>query len=194
MLKYIPNPVRFIVLLNVFVYVLTLVIGVNFQIDIREYLALHASWDAFSPLQLITYSISHSNTYTHLMYNMIFFLIYGTKVHNEYGKIPFILMYFIFGIVGGLFFMQDHYTGTVVGASGIVSGYCAVFLLTKVEHWVFKVLKWLAALTILNNFIAIALGVESNTAYMCHVGGIVAGLVWIGVAYIHNFLKKLKTD
>ena len=192
MLKYIPKPVRYIVILNVAIYVLMLVIGTNFGIDIRNYLALNADWSQYSPIQLLTYSLCHSNHYTHLMYNMVFFLIYGTKVYREHGQIPFIAMYLIFGIVGGLFFMQNHYMGQLVGASGIVSGYCAVFLCTKVEHWVFKVLKWLAVLSILNNFIAIAMGVDSNVSYICHVGGICAGFAWIVVASIHKFLSKVK--
>jgi|SRR5579859_5627950 len=67
----------------------------------------------------------------HLIGNMYFLYVFGNRVEARLGKGLFLLAYFLsgFGAVYAQWYVSPHSTLPLVGASGAISGICALFML-----------------------------------------------------------------
>jgi membrane associated rhomboid family serine protease len=151
--------------------------------------------------QLLTFQFMHGGV-MHLLLNCWALFIFGREVEFELGKPRFLTLYFLSGVIGGLFQMlvsylwPNYFGGPVVGASAGVFGVVAAFAmlyptrrLTMLLFYVIPVnmkaksLLWfcliVAALGIgfPNSFIQTILG--GNVAHAAHLGGILTGLALV---------------
>lgn len=73
--------------------------------------------------QFVTYMFMHGNL-SHLFFNMLGLLIFGTQVEKTIGSKEFLMFYFVTGALSGvLSYLYYYFTGqnaTLVGASGLV--------------------------------------------------------------------------
>ena len=73
--------------------------------------------------QFVTYMFMHGNL-SHLFFNMLGLLIFGTQVEKTIGSKEFLMFYFVTGALSGvLSYFYYYFTGqnaTLVGASGLV--------------------------------------------------------------------------
>ncbi len=71
----------------------------------------------------VTHMFLHAN-WTHLIFNCVWLLAFGTPLARRFGAIRFVVFFFVTGIVGGLTHVVIHAgeLAFVVGASGAISG------------------------------------------------------------------------
>ena len=194
-MKFIPKIVKWLIVINVAVYVLSLSLIHSYKFNLLEVLALHAGYD-FKWYQLITHAFTHSTHMGHIIGNMTFFLLFAIFVQKRIGPTTCLLLYVYTAIISGLFWLGGHIDGALVGASGVLYGFMTVFLFVPVEKWFFKALKILVLFAIFENILKFNLIPFSYVAYDAHIGGVIAGIIWVAVSYAFKFLKpweKLKT-
>ena len=182
-MKFIPNIVKWLIGINVVVYVLCLSLPASYDYNLIDTLALQTNHD-FRWYQLITHAFTHSTHMGHIIGNMTFFLLFAIFVQKRIGPTTCLLLYVYTAIISGLFWLGGHTGGGLVGASGVLFGFMTVFLFIPVEKWFFKALKILVIFTILQNIFKFLLIPFSYVAYDAHIGGVIAGLIWVGLSYI----------
>jgi len=71
----------------------------------------------------VTHMFLHAN-WTHLIFNCIWLLAFGTPIARRIGAVRFLFFFFICGIIGGITHVSIHAgeLAFVVGASGAISG------------------------------------------------------------------------
>ena len=194
-MKFIPKIVKWLIGINVAVYVLSLSLIQSYKFNLLEHLALRAG-HKFEWYQLITHAFTHSTHMGHIIGNMTFFLLFAIFVQKRIGPTTCLLLYVYTAIISGLFWLGQHTNSGLVGASGVLFGFMTVFLFVPVEKWFFKALKIMVLFAIFENILKFNLIPYSYIAYDAHIGGVIAGLIWVAVSYALNFLKpweKLKT-
>ena len=194
-MKFIPKIVKWLIGINVAVYVFSLSLIQSYKFNLLEHLALRAGYD-FEWYQLVTHAFTHSTHMGHIIGNMTFFLLFAIFVQKRIGPTTCLLLYVYTAIISGLFWLGGHVSGGLVGASGVLFGFMTVFLFVPVEKWFFKALKIMVLFAIFENILKFNLIPYSYIAYDAHIGGVIAGLIWVAVSYALNFLKpweKLKT-
>ena len=194
-MKFIPKIVKWLIGINIAVYVLSLSLIHSYKFNLLEHLALQAGHD-FKWYQLITHAFTHSTHMGHIIGNMTFFLLFAIFVQKRIGPTTCLLLYVYTAIISGLFWLGGHVSGGLVGASGVLFGFMTVFLFIPVEKWFFKALKILVIFSILQNIFKFLLIPFSYVAYDAHIGGVIAGLIWVATSYAFKFIKpweKLKT-
>ena len=150
-------------------------------------------------------------SWPHLLLNCWALFVFGRPVEWTVGKSRFVTLYFLSGIIGGLFqvmasFLWPHFFGgTTVGASAGVMGVTAAFALLFPHQQLILLLFYvipikLRAQSLLgiilvltglgisfhNSRLAILLG--GNVAHFAHLGGILTGLA---LTRFH-FLRRLE--
>ena len=135
----------------------------------------------------------------HLAGNMLFLWIYGDNVEHRLGRGTYLAVYLGCGVAATLTFafFAGGSTVPMVGASGAIAGVLGLYFLlfprNKVKVFVFffpfimdvflvPARLVLGAFVLLDNFLPVLLGANSNVAYGAHLGGFFAGLLvaWIG--------------
>ena len=181
-MKFIPNIVKWLIGINVVVYVLCLSLPASYDYNLIDTLALQTNHD-FRWYQLITHAFTHSTHMGHIIGNMTFFLLFAIFVQKRIGPTTCLLLYVYTAITSGLFWLSLHGGGGLIGASGVLFGFMTVFLFVPVEKWFFKALKILVLFAIFENILSFNLVKYSYTAYDAHIGGVIAGLIWVGLSY-----------
>lgn len=121
----------------------------------------------------------------HIFFNMLLLFVFGTAIEPTLGKLKFILLYFIGGILSEIAYIltsDNCTTVSVIGASGAISALIGAYV---VGYFTSKTtsLKWhsyslwcIACLWILLQIYKIIIH-ANDVAYWEHVGGIIVGAV-----------------
>jgi membrane associated rhomboid family serine protease/ribosomal protein L37AE/L43A len=151
--------------------------------------------------RLITYTFLHGGFF-HLLFNMIFLRFFGRNVEDELGWEKYLYLFAFGASVSGIFFMLTTTQKDIpcIGASGaisaIIGAYLILFPKAKIRFNIYHpftfqkitttqisslyyILSW-----IMMNILFGLLQKASNTigvAYMGHIGGFIAGIVFIEV-------------
>jgi membrane associated rhomboid family serine protease len=143
--------------------------------------------------QLLTYQFLHAGLF-HLLLNCWGIYVFGKDVENALGKRLFFILYFTSGVAGGLLQvlaslgMRGHFGVSVVGASAGLFGLIAAFAmmypnrtLTLLLFFVIPVSVQAKVLLMVAGAIAVfgMLFPGDNVAHAAHLGGILAGMVFI---------------
>ncbi len=146
-------------------------------------------------LSLITAMFLHGGV-AHLIGNMVFLFIFGDNVEDKLGRIKYLILYIIWGILAGL--IHSVYASSIgsgdipaVGASGAISGVLgaylimfprakiytiiAAFIITTVRVPAWAYIPFWFILQIIFNF----LNPLGGVAYFAHIGGFLSGLATI---------------
>lgn len=121
--------VKFILILNVAVYVIDMLLaGATGSYLLRDWFALPAVWwRSLSVGQLFTYMFVHGSG-THLLMNMLGIFFIGPIVERTLGAYRFFILYYVSGILGGLgWSMLAAEYAVCVGASGALMGLLGAF-------------------------------------------------------------------
>jgi membrane associated rhomboid family serine protease len=150
------------------------------------------------PLTLLTSMFLHGGV-LHLAGNMLFLWVFGNNVEDALGRGRFVLFYLATGVLAALAQVAagaaagDLFT-PMVGASGAVSGVLAAYIvlfprarvLTLVPIFFFIRIVWLPATFFIGIWFALQLlpillggSQGGGVAYMAHVGGFVAGWLYV---------------
>ena len=154
-------------------------------------------------LTLFTHMFLHGG-WAHLLGNLWFLLVFGGHVERALRPGLFLAGYVACGLAAGLaqVLIDPHSYLPCLGASGAISGVMGAYLflhpLSKLRLWlVIWVVRLPAALVLgfwfLGQYLsAVAVhsagGPHAGTAYAVHVGGFLAGLVFIAClwVYVHS--------
>ncbi len=139
--------------------------------------------------QLLTYMFLHA-TPGHLLMNMVSLAFLGPAVEWGLGRKPFIVLYLVSGVLGGLGFVLIDPAGRCVGASGAVFGVLAAFATLYPRQRMALVFMplvalpaWLmVSLITLAEWFYLVDGVPGRVANSAHLAGAVAGGFYVWAA------------
>lgn len=95
-----PVVTKNIIIINVLLYVATLLLKQAKNIDLTDYLGLHYYLaPEFKPHQFITYIFMHdSNNFSHILFNMFGVYIFGQVLENVWGAKRYLIFYIATGL------------------------------------------------------------------------------------------------
>lgn len=149
--------------------------------------------------QLLTFQFLHGGL-MHLFCNLLGLWFFGRFVENVLGVSRFLIAYLGAGVVGGLLnsmlmaLFPAHFGLVVFGASAGVAGLFAIFacLESEAEVRLYFVLPMRAkTLLVVFGIISVfftVVPVGGGVAHAAHLGGIVAGLLWVKFGWHHEFV------
>lgn len=158
--------------------------------------------------QPLTYMFVHGS-FLHLISNMLGMFFFGVYLEKAIGSREFLLLYFLSGIVSGLFSLGFYcltgsYSAILIGASGalyaILFAFAVVFPTANIYIW--GVLPIPSPILIII-YTAIELfsqiyGIKSNVAHFTHLFGFLAAYLYfiirIGINPFKVWKKALKKD
>lgn len=143
---------------------------------------------------LFTYLFLHGGP-IHLIFNMFMLYMLGSEVERSLGRLHFLILYFLSGILGGLGWalLMWPYEGLCVGASGAIFGLLGAFAALYPQREVTMLLFLIFPLTMRAWVLATALAVvqllmmmapaTGGIAYSAHLAGGLAGVVYVLVLF-----------
>ena len=168
----------------------------------------------FHSYQLLTHVFLHGGL-LHLAGNMLFLMIFGSRVNSAIGNLPMLVLYPLLGAVAGwqAFFPTDNPV-PMLGASGAIMGLAGIYLVLFPIHRVYMAAWWrlglflgfrltykifaLRGLWVVLAYIAldvalVALRAKDGVAHGAHIGGFIAGVV-VGLALLASRLTYSGSD
>ena len=141
----------------------------------------------FYPWQLITYQFMHGG-FAHIFFNMFVLWMFGMEVENLWGSKKFLTFYLTCGVAAGLsqLFIAPMFSNPAptIGASGAIFGVMIAFALIFPDRYIFlwfllpiKAKYLIGFLFVLEIFWIGNAG--SDVAHLAHLGGAVAGFIYI---------------
>lgn len=139
---------------------------------------------------LVTYMFLHGDWW-HLIGNMLFLWVFGDNIEDAMGSLRFLFFYLFCGIAAGLAHALANIgsDAPLIGASGATSGIVGAYLMLypRVRMWVLAFMRIplkIPAYLVIGAFIVtqvafVLSGIEDNTAWWAHLGGLAAGVVLI---------------
>lgn len=139
---------------------------------------------------LVTYLFLHGS-WIHLLGNMLFLWVFGDNIEDAMGHGRFLAFYLLCGIVAGLFHTValPGSEQMLIGASGAVAGIISAYVILhpRVKLWVLVLGRiplrvramWAIGAWIVYQVVAVWMGIQDQTSWWGHLGGLVAGAVLI---------------
>lgn len=143
----------------------------------------------FAIITIFTSMFLHAG-FDHIFGNMWYLWIFGDNVEDKLGRLKFIFLYIISGIIASLTqYMTDPLSPIPsIGASGAVSGILGFYLvtfpksriMTSSGYWMNEMPAWLVVgfwfvIQLFFGFATLAGYGGSNVAFFAHIGGFVFG-------------------
>lgn len=143
---------------------------------------------SFYPWQLITYQFMHGSL-SHIFFNMFALWMFGMEIENYWGSKKFLYFYLLCGVAAGLLhmFISPLFGGAAaptIGASGAIYGVMAAFALLFPNRLIFLYFfipvkaKYFITIMIVMEFMLVD-SAHSSIAHLAHLGGALAGLIFI---------------
>ena len=167
--------------------------------------ALNVAGFVFSKMfwQPATYMFIHGG-WSHIFFNMLGLLFFGSTVERAVGTKEFLLLYFVTGIFSGLFsvafyYFTGDYMASLVGASGAIYGilfsYAVIFPKSVIYIWGIIPIPApiLVLLYALIEFGSQFIG-SSNIAHYTHLAGFAVAFLYFVVRMGINPLKIWKNS
>ena len=94
-----PIGVKWIVGINVVIYLIFLIVNNMFGVRLHNYFGAYPTYsDNFNPLQILSCLFVHKLSISHLLVNMLLFLIFAPFIEKKFGTKLFIFIYLICGV------------------------------------------------------------------------------------------------
>jgi membrane associated rhomboid family serine protease len=204
-----------LIIANVAVYIYSDFLGMAGDLFYQKFAVIPVNVVSFGnatdqgPVQalgsLLTSQFLHGSL-LHIVGNMLFLWIFGNNVEDRFGKILFIFFYLFCGVIAAWAQILGNPMSLVpmLGASGAVAGVMGAYLLMfpKAEVltllWIviFIRLVWLPAYLIIILWIVVQVinqlvynSQGGGVAYLAHIGGFAAGMVFYFVFKLFGGLK-----
>ncbi|MCU1232399.1 MAG: Rhomboid family protein [Candidatus Solibacter sp.] len=192
-----PPGVKWLLIVNTVVFILTGLFGSQFRNDIRLLeLAPVAVVQHFAIWQLVTYLFLHGGI-THLLFNMLALWMFGTPLESDWGTRQFLKYYFICGIGAGICDVainaaMGNWGTSTIGASGAIYGLLLAFGVCYPEQTVlmgflFPIKAKYMVMIYAAIELYLSIGVNNGVSNIAHLGGMVVGFL-----YLKSHLPKLK--
>ncbi len=148
---------------------------------------------SLKPFGILSSMFLHANI-PHLVSNMWFLWLFGDNIEDNFGKLPFVLLYILSGISGNFIHgLASLFQSSVpvIGASGAVAGIMGSYLIrfptarirTVFLIIVFPIFVRIHAFWFLGFWMVFEFGKAffnpfTNVSHWAHVGGFIVGIVW----------------
>jgi len=192
--QFFPPVIKGLLITNIAVFVLMWFFGAFHLNDISMYAVLTSFFglmpldSGFYPWQLLTYQFIHAD-FWHLLFNMVFGLwMFGMEVEHVWGAKKFLIYYLSCGVVAGLAQLIlspifEPSLGPTIGASGAIYGVMIAFAAMFPDRYIFLYflipVKVKYFVIILIVFGVMSVGSPGNVANLAHLGGALAGYLYI---------------
>lgn len=151
---------------------------------------------------IITSMYLHGELF-HILMNMVVLILAGVPFEERVGAKKFAIIYFISGIGAVILFSLFNLNSPIIliGASGAISGILGAFatLYPRDEIWMILVVIFtkvpvilVAVAYFLIDVLYVVFTIESNVAYIAHIGGLASG-VFLGLI-LKEEKKEIKVD
>jgi len=136
--------------------------------------------------KLITSLFVHDG-FTHLLWNLIFLLLFGRRVERSLGATRFVMFYLLTGVLSSLaqFALDPHNPIPLVGSSGAIAGLLGGFLVLFPREPVtffrvpaYQLIGLWFGLNLIGGLASLG-GSGGDTAFFAHIGGFAAGLLLV---------------
>ena len=171
--------------------------GVSLGMVLTTIFGLMPFGEGFYPWQLLTYQFLHAD-FWHLFFNMVFGLwMFGMEVEHVWGPKKFLIYYLCCGVAAGLSQLIlspifEPILGPTIGASGAIYGVMIAFAAMFPDRYIFLYflipVKVKYFVIILIVFGVLSVGGQGNVANLAHLGGAVAGYLYI--LYDHRRIAR----
>jgi len=149
--------------------------------------------------QLITYQFMHSGL-GHLVLNSLCLYFFGRALETMLSKRVFWNLYLVSGFTGGILqlllgLLSPRFAGEVIGASAGICGLVAAFALLNPRStiYLFFVLPiraiYFLPLMVAMTVLFILIPSDDHVAHGAHLGGIIAGVVWVRRGWHRDFVQ-----
>ena len=192
----IPRGVKLLLIVNVVVFILIELSGQKSLLFRTFGLVPSLVWSKFKIWQLFTYLFIHGGIF-HIFFNMSVLWMFGKDLESQWGKMEFLLFYFVCGIGAGLITVLFSVNSIVpiVGASGAIYGLLLAYGFTYPNQMVYlyglvpiKVKYMVLGLGAIAFFASLSAG-QSNVSHITHLSGMIIGLIFI---YLNINWKVIK--
>ena len=139
--------------------------------------------------QLVTYLFLHGGMF-HLVFNMLMLFLFGSPVEREIGSSEFLTLYLACGVLAGLFStalaLLSAAPVAILGASGAVYGVMLAYAVLNpnqiVTFW-FIPMRSTTMVLILGGLALVfqVTGQRTHVAHLTHLGGLLAGFIYLRV-------------
>ena len=100
--KLLPDVVKNLLIINIIMFLATVVLEDRFGIDIVRYLGLHfIGSEYFQPFQFLTHMFMHGS-WAHIFFNLFALWMFGNVLENVWGGKKFLIYYLVTGIGAAL--------------------------------------------------------------------------------------------
>jgi membrane associated rhomboid family serine protease len=203
-INIIPISTILIISLNLLVFIMQLFSGEDSRSIIYSYGAIPQNVIGFKSSQpipayltILTSMFMHGGVF-HIVWNMLYFWIFGNNIEERLGHLRFILFYLFCGVVAALshILLSPDSNVPMIGASGAVSGMLGAYILlfpmaqvrtivllgfyiTVVRIPALIVIGFWAIIQVVSGLLSQGNAAQGGIAFFAHVGGFVAGLFTI---------------
>lgn len=205
--SFLPPVVLNLLIINVLVWIASVVLPRVTPIDLDLLLGLHY-WQsaAFNPLQLISYMFMHGS-FDHIFFNMFGLFMFGPVLEQLWGGKRFLFFYLFTGIGAGIvqelfwsyqlmpligssamhIVFQGGLEPITIGASGAIFGILLAFAMVYPDAKLFlfflpipiKARYFVPMYALVELFLGVANFSGDNVAHFAHLGGALFGLILI---------------
>ena len=192
-LSHIPRGVQYLLLGNIFVYILQHLYKDTRLIERYFTLQFYAVWDNYYLWQIFSYMFLHGGG-MHIFFNMLMLYMLGTQLENYWGTRTFIKYYLFCGIGAGSvifaidlveYLLNGNFTShSTLGASGAIYGLLlayGVYYPNREVLFMFVIPVRIGPLivwTVILSAIFIPLKLVPGISHSGHLGGILAGVIY----------------
>jgi len=197
-LRRFPIAVILLICINIYIYFQELSMDTSWILAYA--VTPYEIWHNVDRLPLIPYHVYftfvtslflHGGLF-HLLSNMLYLWIFGTGLEDKIGHFRFIFFYLICGVAASFVHVVFNHESLIpiIGASGAISGilgsYLIIFPRAKIKTFIFIRLFRIPAFVFLSIWIILQflncifkLEEEKNIAWWAHIGGFLAGFIFI---------------
>ena len=132
--KMLPDVVKNLLIINGLFFLVTMVIGTRFNIDLNQYLGLHFPLsEQFKPYQIVTYMFMHGG-FTHILFNMFALWMFGSNIENFWGGKKFLIYYMVTGLGAAVIHFVVLYFTQVVPTLHEIDSYYALGKISDIDQ------------------------------------------------------------
>lgn len=187
---YFPPGVKWLLISNTIVFVLTFLGPRELQGHITVVLALSAEAAVRNLFvwQLVTYMFLHGGIW-HLLFNMLTLWMFGIQLERDWGTRRFLKYYFYCGIAAGVCVLVVNillgYWGTItLGASGAIFGVLVAFGVmypnqTVLMNFLFPIKAKYLVMIYVGIELLVTFGPNTGVSTIAHLGGAAFGFVYL---------------
>ena len=188
--RYVPTGVRWLLISNTLVYIVSYLGGNALRNHLVGYFALSAVMVVRGHLlwQLFTYMFLHGGIW-HLIFNMLTLWMFGSPLESDWGTRRFLKYYFLCGVAAGVCVLAANIAvgdwGTpTLGASGAIFGLLVAFGVlypnqTVLMNFLFPIKAKYMVIIYAAVELLLTFGPNTGVSTVAHLGGMAFGYLYL---------------